>query len=195
MPVRVTSQPTSEPLSLAALKARLQIDHDDDDETLASLLVAARQKIESWEWRKHLTQTLTLTIDRFPCGPIYLPYPPLQSVTSIVYVDSQGASQTLGVADYQVDIYSEPGRIFPAYGTVWPSVQCVPNAVTVEYIAGHDDPCDVPQSTLIAISTLVKRTYLATADCEDINAMASDAPDWISAFLNPCHDHRVLDFV
>src|SRR5690606_36285460 len=116
-------------------------------------------------------QTLTLTLDRFPCGPIYLPYPPLQSVSSIGYVDPQGVAQTVGVADYQVDINSEPGRLVPAYGTTWPSTQCVLGAVTIEYVAGYSDVCDVPQSTLIAITALLKRTYLATADCEDINAM------------------------
>lgn len=195
MAVRVTTEPTSEPLTLASLKARLQVDHDDDDAVLSSLLVAARQKIEEWEWRAHLQQTLTLTLDHLP-WVFYLPRPPLQSVTSITYIDTQGNEQTLAADQYIVDTESEPGRIVPAYGVCWPAVRCQPNAVTVVYVAGHEDRNDVPQSTLIAISELVRRTYAPTADCDGGKAMASaTAPDWIGAFLNNCHDHRLLSFV
>lgn len=193
MPVRVTTEPTQEPLSLADLKARLQVDHDDDDATLRALLVAARQAVEGWEWRSHLTQTRTMALDRFPCHTIYVPAPPLQSVTSITYVDAVGDEQTLSASLYQVDTASEPGRIVPAYGEVWPVTRCQPNAVTIVYVAGHTDPCDVSGKSKIAITELVRRTYYGTADCE--GGMPANKPDWIDVFLDKCHDHRVLEFV
>ena len=70
--------------------------------------------------------------------------------------------------------------------------RCQPNAVTVVYVAGHSDPCDVSGKSLIAIAELVRRHYHGTADCEGI---PTDKPDWIDVFLNKCHDHRVLEFV
>lgn len=196
MAVTVTVHPTQEPLSLSDLKDRLQVDHDDDDAVLSSLLTAARQKVESWEWRTHLTKTLTLTLDRFPRGGvIYLPFPPVQSVTSVTYVTSAGVSTVIDAADYAVDLASEPGRIRAVYGDVWPVSRTFPGAVQVVYVAGYADPSDVPQSSLVAIAELVRRSYGPTADCEGTRAMPANAPDWIDVFLNKSHDHRVLEFV
>jgi hypothetical protein len=36
-----------------------------------------------------------------------------------------------------VDAKSEPGRIVPAYGKVWPSTRYEPNAVQVRFVAGY----------------------------------------------------------
>jgi uncharacterized phiE125 gp8 family phage protein len=67
---------------------------------------------------------------------ILVPRPPLQSVSSIAYVDSTGSTQTMDASAYIVDTRSEPGRITPAYGTCWPTARCQINAVTITYVAG-----------------------------------------------------------
>ena len=42
---------------------------------------------------------------------------------------------------FYTDIVSEPPRIFPGpAGAFWPSVQYVPNAVQIYYVAGHGEP-------------------------------------------------------
>ena len=66
--------------------------------------------------------------------------PPLQSVTSLAYNDQNGDSQTLTAdVDYEVDIYSTPGRVFPTYSNSWPSTQGHKNDVTLTYKAGYGD--------------------------------------------------------
>ena len=67
---------------------------------------------------------------------IVIPRPPLQSVTSITYVDQGGATQTLASNAYQVDAKNEPGRILPAFNAYWPLTRNQINAVTVTYVAG-----------------------------------------------------------
>lgn len=71
---------------------------------------------------------------------IWLPFPPLQTVESITYVDQQlGTVLTLDPALYIVDKISEPGRIMPAYGTTWPLTQIQPNAVLIDFTCGYGD--------------------------------------------------------
>ncbi len=65
-----------------------------------------------------------------------MPVPPLQSVASIAYIDSSGVQQTWGSSNYIVDTASEPGRISPAFGQVWPVTQARINAVTITFNAG-----------------------------------------------------------
>jgi uncharacterized phiE125 gp8 family phage protein len=68
---------------------------------------------------------------------IVLPLSPLIQVDSIKYIDTAGVQQTLSPAQYQVDAYSEPPRILPAYGLQWPSTRQQPNAVEVLFTVGY----------------------------------------------------------
>jgi uncharacterized phiE125 gp8 family phage protein len=68
---------------------------------------------------------------------IYLPLPPLQSVTSIIYVDENGDTQTLDPTTYVVDNSVEPARIVPKVSACWPRVQCGPGAVKIRFVAGY----------------------------------------------------------
>jgi hypothetical protein len=68
---------------------------------------------------------------------ITVPLPPLQSVTSIKYLDTTGALQTLDPTLYIVDTSVEPAKIVPAVGQCWPDVQCQPGAVKIRFVAGY----------------------------------------------------------
>lgn len=68
---------------------------------------------------------------------ITVPLPPLQSVTSIKYIDTTGTEQTLDPTLYIVDTSVEPSKIVPAVGQCWPEVQCQPGAVKIRFVAGY----------------------------------------------------------
>lgn len=68
---------------------------------------------------------------------IRIPVPPLQSVTSLTYVDTNGVTQTLDPSLYIVDSNSETGRITPAFSTPWPYTRSVINAVNITFVAGY----------------------------------------------------------
>lgn len=69
---------------------------------------------------------------------IVIPLPPLQTVDSIKYYDTDGVQQTLSPSLYIVDNTSEPARVVPAVGMTWPSTQNRINAVEVRFTAGYD---------------------------------------------------------
>jgi uncharacterized phiE125 gp8 family phage protein len=84
--------------------------------------------------------------------------PPLQSVESIKYIDTDGVQQTLAPTTYKVDCASTMGRIAPAYGTSWPVTRNEISAVEVSFTSGYGTPAKVPRGIknwmLIRIATL-----------------------------------------
>jgi hypothetical protein len=70
---------------------------------------------------------------------ITIPLPPLQTIDSIRYYDPVGLLQTLDPSLYLVDNISEPARVTPAPGAVWPSTQNRANAVEVQFTTGYGD--------------------------------------------------------
>lgn len=143
----LVTPPSDDPISLAEVKAHCRISIDDDDGLLAGYILAARQHLEGETRRAFLTQTWDLTLDC--CWPreriggqlkrrIVLPRPPVQSVTSIKYIDTNGVEQTLAADQYKL-AKSGTGEwlIEPAYGVTWPSVRNEMAAITVRFVAGY----------------------------------------------------------
>lgn len=142
--------PAEYPITLQEARLQCKVDTDDDDSRITMLIAEATDEldaIEGWLGRALITQTLELVLDRFPCGDdkkIYLPYPKLQSVSSVKYLDSSGTEQTYDPDEYRVVNDATPPYIEPAYGTSWPSTQSVSAAVRVRYVAGYGAAEDVP---------------------------------------------------
>lgn len=162
MSLKLVTAPATEPWTVSELKTHLRIDISDDDTLLSGLLTAAREYVEEAARRALITQTWRLNLGTWPeGGEILLPRPPLQSVTSIVYKDSDGNSTTWSTSAYIVDTDSEPGRVVLAYGESWPSVTLLPaNPIIITYVAGYgDDATDVPGRLRRCISLLVGHWY------------------------------------
>uniref|UniRef100_A0A6M3J9F2 Putative head-tail connector n=1 Tax=viral metagenome TaxID=1070528 RepID=A0A6M3J9F2_9ZZZZ len=130
------------------------------DPYLTVMVKAARQMCESATSRALITQTLDLTLDRFPSStePIRVPRLPLVSA-AITYTDEDGASQTWTAGLYSVD--TSAGRILPAYGEVYPSTRTgILNAVTVRFVAGYGaTSASVPSAILSAMKLLIGHWY------------------------------------
>lgn len=158
--IDLTSAPSVEPVSRVEAKLHLNVDKSSDDDLIDAIITASRIYCENQLHRAFITQTHKLYMNRFP-GEILVPRPPLQSVTSITYVDTDGTSQTVTASDYQEDITSEPGRIKPAFGSSWPSPRDQYKSITVTLVAGYGDAAtDVPRSIVSAIKLLVGQLYM-----------------------------------
>ena len=147
MAAKLITAPAKEPITLTDLETHLRADLSNETATVAVMISSARDRAETITRRALITQTWELVLDLFPqsSGAIGLPFPPLQSVTSIKYIDPDGVEQTLNAADYIVDKDSEPARIVPAYGKTWPSTRYQINAVRVRFVCGYGDTAtDVP---------------------------------------------------
>lgn len=159
MPALVNlTPPAAEPISLSEAKLHLRVEHTADDTLITALIVAARQQAELITRRQLISATWRYSLDAWPAnGIIEPPRPTLISVQSIKYLDADGVLQTVDSADYTVDTASEPGRIIPVWGEVWPSARLDVNAVRIEYTAGYANAAAVPQSIkawiLLAVGT------------------------------------------
>lgn len=160
-------EPTTEPITLGEARTHLRVDSDDtsQDDLITGLVTSAREWCENYCRRSFCDRTLVMRMDCFPCE-IWLPRGPLLAVSSITYLDSAGASQTLATDQYQVDAFFMPPRIVPPLGVVWPYTQAgAINAVTVTYTAGYgtggspEDLSVVPSSLKAAMKLLVGHWY------------------------------------
>ena len=158
----LNTPPSVEPVSLDDIKAHLRIDTGDEDAYLLRRVKSARRYVEIVTRRQLITATWELHLDKFPRSgtAIRLPYPPLRSVTSIKYCDTDGAEQTWTAAEYRVDTDSEPGRVTEAYDYTWPTTRDMTGAVVVTYSAGYGaTSADVPEELRDAIEILVAQWH------------------------------------
>src|SRR5688572_25838809 len=124
------------PVTLDEAKSEFRIETTDYDGELERKIAVATLEIEEDCRLQLLNATWKLILDRFPpsdgCGPgeIQIEKCPVSSITSIVYVATDGTSTTLSVSDYRSDLSGFPARITPAYGLAWPVARDVVNAVT-----------------------------------------------------------------
>jgi uncharacterized phiE125 gp8 family phage protein len=142
MNVKQTVAPTTEPLAWEEVQEHLGITDSDWGGKIANELIpGAREMVEQDTGRAIGTQTWKLRLDAWPKGDtIHLPFPPLQSVTSITYKLADGVTTTtLAATVYDVDIDSEPGRIYLRYCEQWPTDALYPHAaITITFVAGYD---------------------------------------------------------
>lgn len=152
----------------ASLGAGAPSANTTEDPVLVMLLASARAHAEQLLGRYLVTQTVDAKFDAFPCAylswrelpPRYaILLPPLQSVTSITYVDIDGVSQTLATDQYLVDAASKPARIEPSYGNAWPSTREQANAVTVRFVAGYGAASAVPGCIKQWMALRIKTLY------------------------------------
>lgn len=132
-----TSDPAKRALTFEDAKRHLRVDDTDQDEYIQDLCDAAIEWGERFTRRAFITQTWTTQLNRFPDGHIALPRPPLQSVSSVTYIDTEGATQTWDSSKYTVVTGSLPGYIELNYGESYPDTRHITNAVTVTFIAGY----------------------------------------------------------
>lgn len=157
MPEIYLIQPSGEPLHLTEAKNDRRVDDSADDSKIKSLIVAARQAVESKTRRQLLHARIQLVLDRFPGGsgvalenqsniPSYgikLPRSPVVDVVSIQYIDMAGVLQTMPPSDYVVNLAMEPAVITPCFGKIWPIALPQIGSVMVTYDAGYASPMTV----------------------------------------------------
>ena len=97
-----TVAPVAEPVTTAEAKLYMRVDHADEDAKIDTMVSAARQYIERVTRRALVNTTFELKLDAFPTE-IRPPRSPLSSVSSITYVDTDGATQPLSASVYSVD--------------------------------------------------------------------------------------------
>lgn len=158
--LKLVTAPSAEPITLTEAKANLRVDFATDDTLITSLIASARRSVELFLRRQLVTATWDLFLDDWPPEDIiHVPLPPLQSVTSVAYVDTAGNPQTWTASNYRVDVNWEPGRIEPAYGVAWPGIRKIVGTIAVRFVAGYGAAATVPDDIKSAIYLLLADLY------------------------------------
>jgi len=185
----LVTAPAEEPLSTDDAKTHLRVDHSSEDTYIAALVESARLDVERHTGRALVTQTWDLKLRRFPAGgiPIRLPKAPLQSITSISYVDANGTTQTWDAANYSADApageFADRGLLVPDYGVIYPATQGHIFDVTVRLVAGYGAAAAVPEGLVEAVRLLVAHRY-DTRTPVVTGTVAARIPDSVQALLN-----------
>jgi uncharacterized phiE125 gp8 family phage protein len=153
----ITVAPAVEPLLLEMVKAQAKIDSADEDALLGAYIVAARQAVENYLHRALITQTWQYTFDGFDALQDKH-FAPFQSVTSITYLDINGAVQTLASNQYRTVI--DRGLIEQEYAVTWPPTRPVSAAVTVTLVMGFGATWNtIPETIRIAMLMMINHWF------------------------------------
>lgn len=152
----VVTGPTAEPITLAEAKRQLFLAESDtsNDAELINRIQAAREQWEHDTDSYMLTQTLSVTLERFSGREIHLPGRPIQSVTHVKYYDENDTLQTLSTSRYSLN--AQEREIELKWHEQWPVTAIRWDAVTVTYVAGNTSLSAIPaiakQAMLLAIT-------------------------------------------
>jgi len=121
-----------------------------EDTYLEGIIKAVRLYFEEHLLNRALiTQIWEYYLDKFPESDdfIEIPKPPLQSITSLIYTDSDGTANTFSSDDYSVDSVSEMGRLVLGYNKSWPTATLTPqNPIKITFTVGYGvATTDVPE--------------------------------------------------
>lgn len=160
--LQLLTEPIIRPITREEVKDHLRIDQTNtsEDAFIDTLILMATEYYQSRSWRQLITATYIQRFDDFPAFSFELRKPPLQSITSIKYIDENEVEQTLATSVFEVDTFSEVGKVQEADGESFPTVNTQLNAVKVEYKAGFGDTRgDVPDLIKSTIKLIVAHFY------------------------------------
>ena len=158
----VITKPTQRFISLDEAKNHLKIDVDcnTDDDLILSLIEASHEIVEKYADIYIGSQTVAMQMDSLQ-GSIYglyylleVPKYPINSITKIEYKDENGVYQTLSTAKYEVDLVSNPARIY-FYETPVYSYNYLSN-IKITFNAGY---LDIPYTLKAAMMMIIGHLY------------------------------------
>lgn len=153
---------TDEPISLELAWSHLAIDTDGSppaspfDTWLEQVgIPGAREAAENFTGRAFGVKTYRLRMSDFE-DEIELPIVPFRTIDEITYIDADGAAQSLGSGDYEVDEAGLMPVLKPTDS--WPTTEGTPNAVTIVFSVGYA-VTDVPKAALWGMLLLLGHAF------------------------------------
>lgn len=189
--IKVTASNDDPAISLADMKTFLRVDGTADDDAITAYITTATEAVKNYCQRAILTETFVFTADGFvePDGDdrimslgagvhqmsvpyalgggdsFDIPFPAIQSVTSVLTYDRYNTSSTFDSSKYIVD--QQTGRITLNESETWPVNLRATNAVEVTYVAGYGSG-SIPAPILEAIREYVTQMYEGCAGATDL---------------------------
>lgn len=193
--IKVSVEPTLEPLSDSEIRAYCRVQDDQDLDILRIMAKSVRQFCEEHTGRAILTQTIELFLDAkddtedplwegIRTGPylnyyknyINLPKGNVQSVTSVKTFNDSDVATTMSNTRYYVDTARVPSRIVLRIGETFPTALRVANAIKVEYVAGYSTVAQVPEPLRLGMLQHLAYLYDQRGDMKDYQQTVNMPP-------------------
>jgi uncharacterized phiE125 gp8 family phage protein len=159
-----SAAPTFEPLELKEAKYQCGIAQDGsyDDEWLRDNITAARQQVEEDTGLAICTRTFTQKFTDWPSDEgLEIHLRPVTAISSIVYLDTSGASTTLSSSIYVApDSTMVTPLIRLAYSQNWPALRGDINGITVTFVAGYASAVVIPKRVKEAVKLALHVMWL-----------------------------------
>lgn len=146
LPTVVSVAPASEPISATEAKLQARIDDTASDDLLTIYISAARQFVETYTGTRLVSQTVLMQGSSFD-EP--LPDGPVVSVSSVKYLDPNGAEQTLSTDVYEIVTAGLSAAIRLKVNQSWPSIRDASDAVRVTAVCGYSTLPDPIKGALL----------------------------------------------
>jgi uncharacterized phiE125 gp8 family phage protein len=147
-----TVAPINEPVSLDEAKKFMRILENDDDTLIESMIIGAREYAENYTNRQLMTATYELYLSDF-IQDFKMPKNPIQSITSIEYMDEDGNYQVLDSSLYY--LYGD-NDISKIHFEDFEDHKEHKKAIKITFVAGYTT---VPSSIIAYIKVLVSTMY------------------------------------
>lgn len=181
-----TTAPVLDPITSSEVYRHLRLVEDDTEKAYADAVAdVAREYVEQNTGTALLTQTWEVRYDDWWDGVLELPYPPLQSVSSIKYIDNNGTEQTLAASQYQVQTGEPIGFVQWAANATIPVARAEAGAVRIVFVAGYTSASLVPSSLKQAMLLLLAQWFENREPTQSpFSAFPAEVPFTVTALLN-----------
>lgn len=158
---RAIANDAAEPVTLAEMQSWLDLPSGTDAGKVATLIASARAHAERVLERALASQTVTLSLDAHEiASPIWLPFGPVSSVTSVATVDEDGTTTTLTEGTHYQVVGSDPARLLHHTNDLTTfEINRREDVLRITYAAGHASRDDVPEEARTLVKMLTERLY------------------------------------
>lgn len=156
-------------LTIETIRAQCRIDDTAEDALLLLRAQAVETMAEQETGRTITKRTRTLRRASWgECGltnALRLPGVPVESVTSVTYLDANGVRQTVDPAEYRLSSGELEALLWAPNG--WPAAKCEPGSIVITYEAGYgaaetDIPAGIRTWMLLHIAHFTRNLESAT---------------------------------
>jgi len=169
--IELVTPPATEPITKTEVKSQLRTNIGTREDTdIDRFITTTRQLFEAQTGRALITQTWKLYLDSWP-DKLYLPKPPLASVTHVKYYDADDVQQTLNSSLYWVNTKAQPGFIAWKSNTSLPELSERQPPIEVQFVCGAS-----------TVDVAIKQALLLTAGSYFENRTQFIQGDYLSEF-------------
>lgn len=180
MTITIVTPPASEPVSLAEAKLFLRVDHNVEDELIATLIGAAREAVEAGCGRALITRRVRESLDiwrRESVQGAVLGLGPVTEVIAVRLIADNGAQSVIDPERYRLEGHRDrPRLVFPPG---LPATLRSAGGIEIEYDAGYaEDAAELPLALRLATLQIVASLY-------ELRVGASAIPETARALMRP----------